>query len=294
MEEVKNWTFYLCTAILGVLGFGAYYFHSEDTANTRLEETKSKLIALSDTMVRRKEWWDKIEVIQKKTALNVGLADRLAADLTKLTTPKEDILNKQRKLEVEFNYIVKSMRETVDRIRQKAIGSEFPEIILTNGKILRNAKLRKIEDDSLSFVHSDGIGKTNLELLPANIIEMFDLGPNGLALNLEQQRIQFLSANEKENQIVAPNLDASKLQRLQVEMATLDSNIASKNSFKAENEKEVNRLKEALNGQVGTVTQRTLIELAEAKVGQTQLEISKLELELKKLKIKESELNKVK
>ena len=73
----------------------------------------------------------------------------------------------------------------MEKIRVDGEGAEFPEVKLLNGKVLKIAKLKKIEPNQLSFMHADGFTIVPHDMLPADLRERFDMGDSGLADSLE-------------------------------------------------------------------------------------------------------------
>ncbi len=108
---------------------------------------------------------------------------------------ERDALNqKQRKLESEIKYLAASMVETVDKVRATAKGSVIAELKLPERESLHDARILKIDEGSISFLHQDGVANLRLktEELPIELVKKFDMGPNGIG-----KRLQRLEADMK-------------------------------------------------------------------------------------------------
>ncbi len=168
--DSKFWI--LVIAAAAGLGYGAYQFKtSEDAAQAALHYNTSKLVELDTTLAQKRKAMEDLEKIGREireaTARNQELA-----------TAKTVLLEKQTQIGSEFQKIVDSLASTVEKMRANAVGSEPGDISLTNGKILKGVKIRKVAENGISLLHSDGVGIIAVDLLPENLKEKYDLGPN--------------------------------------------------------------------------------------------------------------------
>lgn len=213
-EESKAWVFILLISVLIGIGYSAHYFSSVDVANAALLESKSKLAGVHELLYHRKKLWTDME--------NANFKVREAVGKNEVLLKAKDIIDKRyRTVDGDLKYVVASMKASVDKIRNDAPGSELGDITLANGKVLRGAKVRKVDESGISLIHSDGIGSVPLELLPAEIKERFDLGPEALLPQLEQAQTEFLAQPVTESKNVA-----SKKPRV-MSVAATTSDVAS-------------------------------------------------------------------
>ncbi|MFN0080730.1 MAG: hypothetical protein ACKVY0_30035 [Prosthecobacter sp.] len=237
-EESKAWVFIFIISLLIGIGYSAHYFSSVDLANAALLESKSKLAGMHEVLFLRRKVWTDIEKAGQKMRDAMGKNEELLK--------AKDILDKRyRTVDGDLKYVVTSMKTSVEKMRNDASGSELGDITLANGKVLRGAKVRKVEESGISLIHSDGIGTVTLELLPADLKEKYDLGPEALAPMLIAAQTSFLakpSANDANTKPKAtatassapiveapakPSMDDTKVKAIKLRMAELDSRIVT-------------------------------------------------------------------
>jgi hypothetical protein len=171
--------FFIITLVCVVAGIftGINHFQGVDEANAQLIESKRKLADLKETMRVRQDEWAKIEVVAVK-------AKEAATKEAPLVQELDELKAKHRRLEGDFKYLVKSVRSAVDKVREEAVGAEYAEVKLSNGKVLKAAKIKKLDPLNVSFIHSEGFTIVPYDVLPDEIREKYDLGGNGLAEQL--------------------------------------------------------------------------------------------------------------
>ncbi len=185
-EESKAWIFIVIISILIGAGYGAHYLTSVDSANASLLESKSKLADVHEMLGQRKKAWEATERL-------IATTRELAEQNNVLSKAKEVLDKRYRAVDADLKYAVDSMRSSVERVRESAPGTEIGDVNLVNGKVLQAAKIRKVEESNISFIHSSGIGTVTVDLLPNEILERFDLGPNALLPQLEAVQSGFLA-----------------------------------------------------------------------------------------------------
>lgn len=179
--------FFIITFVCVVAGIftGVNHLQGVDEANAQLIEAKRKVKELRETMKVRQDEWAKIEAVGLK-------AKEAAAKEAPLVQELDELKAKFRRLEGDFKYLVKSVRSAVDKVRGVAVGEEYAEVKLSNGKVLKAAKIKKLDPMNVSFIHSDGFTIVPYDVLPDEIREKYDMGGNGLAEQLAaaEQTIQ--------------------------------------------------------------------------------------------------------
>ena len=166
----------LLAAVLG----GCEYLSRTDKLNAQLGEAHSLVASAKEIAEARRLEWTQLKSARDK--LDAALKRENAA-----LQQRDKLDQKQRKLEGEIKYLAASMTDIVAQIRTAAIGSVIKELKLPDGGSLQNTKILKIDDNSISFLHNDGVAnlKVSTEKLPQELIEKYDLGTNGLAKSLQ-------------------------------------------------------------------------------------------------------------
>lgn len=188
METGKFWFVIIFVSIVAGIFTGVQHFQGVDVANAQVIETKSKLAQLKDTLVLRQDEWSKVSALASK-------AQQAITKEAPLTAKREELKIHIRRLEGDFKYMVKSVKDAVEKIRAAGVGVEFPEVKLTNGKVLKAAKIKKLEPMNISFIHADGFTIVTYDELPDDIRERFDMGGNGLAEQLAAAEQTIQTAN---------------------------------------------------------------------------------------------------
>lgn len=176
--ENKIWLTLIVFAALIGIGYTAHYFTTVDNANAALLERKSSLASYRDVLETKRAHWNQIkEEIQE--------IKKLTEQKEVLIKAKEIIDKRFRTIESEVKYTISSMRNAVESVRSSAPGSQLGDITLANGKVLRGAKVRAVDTDTLSLIHADGIGIVPLDLLPGEIKQRYDLGDEAIMPQLQ-------------------------------------------------------------------------------------------------------------
>lgn len=110
------------------------------------------------------------------------------------------------------------MIEAVEKVRADAVGCELAEVVLLNGTIFKNAKIRKVDDSSISFFHSTGISTVQVEQVPSDLVEKFDMGSRSLVVQLEQLEASLGNAPLKPESVENPKLLAVRKRLAQLEI----------------------------------------------------------------------------
>ena len=271
----------LIILILAVAGmFGFRYLEQLDAATAALVDTKLVLKQTQESLAGRKEMW--------------AIVDAAAQKLAKARLVQDEADKKQRLVEGDLRYTVKSFKAAVDKVRTDALGCEIPEIALLNGTFFKAAKIRKMDNTSMTFLHSNGISTVQIDQLPQDLVEKFDMGARSLVNQLDQLEASMDSSDspvEAKPEIV----ENPKLLAVQKRIAHLEIQINSATIHKEKLEKEVidcdAQIKsiEATGG-AATFSMRTRRDIAEGNAGTARRELNLLKMELEKLKISESAL----
>lgn len=185
--ESKIWLLLILFGLFIGIGYTAHYLTTVDKANLALIEKAARLESTKEMLALRKQNWEKMEKLVSKT-------HEMAAHYDVLIKAKDVLDLRYRKIESEIKYASESIKNAVGKARATAPGTELGDVMLANGKVLRNAKVRAVEESGMSFIHADGIGSTGLDLLPTELKERYDLGPDALVPQMELVRDTILGS----------------------------------------------------------------------------------------------------
>lgn len=171
------WKLSIYLTIIGSAYSGWQYYSNVQKARVDVAQLTDQLNQSREFLQYQKQSWDKIEAARARLA-------EATAKKSALLQKKEELEVKSRSLEGEFKYLVKSTAEAVEKARVGGVNLTYPEVKLTDGKILKDAKIRKVEDRQISFIHTDGIGSIPYDLLPDELRTKFDMGNSSLAVEL--------------------------------------------------------------------------------------------------------------
>ena len=174
-------TFLRGLLILACILGGCEYLSSLDKLNTQLAELKEIASPAQERADRRRQEWNELK--QAKDTL-----DQLVQREKELLDQKDRLDQKERRLTGEIKYLTDSMTGVVAKLRSSAIGTVIPELKLLGRPALRNAKIFKITDDAISFLHEDGVAnlRATTEELPLDLVKKYDLGEKSLSQRLQK------------------------------------------------------------------------------------------------------------
>ena len=147
----------------------------------RLTEIRTQQSTATEALEKLTEQWAAIERAQ--TELKA-----LRKRKNEANQASDKISETERRLTGEIKYLALSMREAVTKIRKAAIDTRVNELKLEGRPSLTNARILKITDDSITFLHEDGVANLKLESdqLPETLTRRFDIGPKGITASLER------------------------------------------------------------------------------------------------------------
>lgn len=160
--------FWLLVLIGG--GLGGYFYHDHTTklkaselavqeVTSRLTSQRSLIAQKKAFLAQRRDTMEKNQVLLKAKGLLDKRLEKINADLAQNTD---------------------SFKSAVENARSAAAGKELGDFTLTNGKLVRSAKIRKVDESGISLIYADGVGNVTVDLLPENLKEKYDLGGNAL------------------------------------------------------------------------------------------------------------------
>lgn len=273
MEDGRIWPPMIILAAL-VGGIFAYrYFEKVDAANLGLANGKIALEQAQQGLDARKDLWKYVETANS----NLAAARKREQEIVQIQNEAD---SKQRLIEGDLSYIAKSMKDAVAKVREMSSTTEIPELKLTSGKVLKGAKIRKVDDDSVTLFHSEGISVVKADELPEELLEKLQVGPKSLLRQLQalQTNIGQVQPEEKTD---------SSLLRLKRRIAHVTTQIDSTDKFREKMEAEVSayedQIKVAEANKIPSFNIRTMRDVAEGNAGRVRLDLNALKAELEKL-----------
>jgi outer membrane murein-binding lipoprotein Lpp len=160
---------------------GCDYLSKLDKLKADLAELKSQADTARETADLRRQEWTEIKTAKDKL-------DQLEARMTEVIRQRDLLDTKERKLTGEIKYMADSMAAAVEKIRSAAIGTEISELRLAERPALLNAKILKITDDAISFLHEDGVASLHVKTndLPMEFVQKYDLGTKSIHRSLQR------------------------------------------------------------------------------------------------------------
>ncbi|MCF7786667.1 MAG: hypothetical protein K9N47_11135 [Prosthecobacter sp.] len=180
MFEFRFSSFLKALLLLACIIGGCDHLAKLDKLKVELAELKSQADTARETADLRRQEWTEIKTAKDKL-------DQLEARMTEVIRQRDLLDTKERKLTSEIKYMADSMKVAVDNTRTFAIGTVIPELRLPGRSALHNAKIFKINDDSVSFLHEDGVANLNVkaEEIPTEFIKKYDLGTDSTISRLQ-------------------------------------------------------------------------------------------------------------
>ncbi|WP_395744453.1 hypothetical protein [Prosthecobacter sp.] len=165
----------LLACILG----GCDYLSTLDKLKAELADLNARNAVARETLELRRQEWTELKAAKDKL-------DQLLKHEQDLIRQRELLDTQDRRLTADVKYLADSMTVLVEKVRTSAIGAVIPELKLANRPPLHQAKIFKITDDSISFLHEEGAANLKVlpEELPPELVQKYDLGPKSISLRL--------------------------------------------------------------------------------------------------------------
>lgn len=168
-----NFSSFLKTLALIAVAVGAYFAYQYEKTQRAVLKLKAELLTERDTRDLCKTPWLEFEPTQ------IALA-QTAAKTAALQQKKMELEAKVANSTEELKKLAAAVRAAVEKVQSAAADQVIPELKLQDGKVLKDAKLRKIEPGQISFTHLDGIGSVPYSQLPMDLLERLDVGSTSL------------------------------------------------------------------------------------------------------------------
>ena len=283
MEDGKFWPalIMLALAVGGIFAFR--HFEIYDKANAAAIDARSAVNIATEGLNLRKNMWERMAtLLQEGTEAN----DRHQKAQAEADT-------KERLVTGDLTYLTKAMKEKVASVRLEATKTEIGAVALRNGKTIRNAKIKKVDDVSATFLHSDGIITVPVSDLPEELVERFDLGSESIVAQLENLERDIGSKVDIPVVLEDPNVLGVRKR-----IAQISVQIEHATKHKDKLEKEVSdygeEMKKAESNGIPTTNISGMRDIAEGNAGMARIQLRQLQTELEKLKVEEAALSKKK
>lgn len=155
----------LIAIISGVSGI--YYSMDIDEAQKELILTQQQLGQTEESLKQAKSSFE----FRKEAAAIITAAHIIERDNEAIRA--EIRAEKQKRDDLAKNFI-----STIERVREDSLGLVIPEIPLTTGAVLKNAKIQGIDAELTVIQHSEGVSKIPTSTLPASLLDRFRFGYN--------------------------------------------------------------------------------------------------------------------
>ncbi len=293
MDENKAWAPIIVLLVIISGAFVLFYFDKVDKAEAALDVSKLQFQQARATLETQRRFQAARAVQSEKSNALLVQIQSAEARLAEAGKKLEAAESKRRLIEGDLRYLSGSVKKQAETALERLQETSFPEVRLSSGRVLKNVRLRKIDETKCSFVHSDGIGIAALSELPADLLERIDAGPAGIATRLNQLEVELgLSLQPLQADSSGNN---GRLDMIRRRIAELESRISSTTAHKNKLEDEVRDLDVKIIRESSlsssTFNLRTLRDIAEGNAGMVRNELTLVESELKKLRIEEEKLS---
>lgn len=172
--------------ILGT--FCLSYFDKVDRANTEFQHAKLLTEQAQESLLARHQMLDHRNRVQSGHLANRDALRLAEARFASAEQKQLDILHRKRQIKAELDRLAMTLTDAIETAKRRALGTEHLAIELRNGKRLADARFRKIDESSVSIVHSDGISSVPLAELPDKL--QSELGLDGAATLAALKKLQ--------------------------------------------------------------------------------------------------------
>lgn len=292
MDTFRVWPPFFVILLI-VSGFFVFnYFEKVDRANESLQTSRLYFQQSKQSLDARKQTIATREFALAQSHLPAAQLHAAEARLAASAEKQLKADSNQQIIEGELRNQIASMKLTSQRVQNDLLKSDFPELMLSSGRLLKNVRLRKNDSGTFSFTHSEGLGSCSLDELPRELVEKMDLGPRSILKRLQDLQTgtdPSVKVHVTETVEVNPRLLALKRRA-----SNLESQIASAYSLKEKREIEVRQYDQRVISEEGlgrsAFNLRTMRDVAEGNAGLARTELNFLEAELKKIRAEENAL----
>lgn len=186
MEYARLWA---PISVLGLImiGFFCYsYLQKVDEANAHFQTAKVVIEEYRSSLNAKHILLEKRKVI---AADYQALEGKVESAKTRLKNAKQKVDETNTSLEMaaqDLTNLVAWLEDACSKARAELVGTKLSELKLSTGRVLKDAVIRKVEDGSITAIHSEGITSIRTEELPEEITVKLGLGSESLLKKLQQ------------------------------------------------------------------------------------------------------------
>lgn len=179
-------------ALLALLGGVTGYYYTVD-----VDESQKELILTQQELGNIEE---SIKGAQKLTDLRKETAALITAAHI-IESENEAIRKEAKKAENARDNVARAFVSAIQKVREETVGMTFPNILLSNGTSLKNAKIQDVSENLTVIQHSEGVSKIPTETLSPEVLDRLRFGfvPGG-AGNASIESPSDYTPNKKLNQ----------------------------------------------------------------------------------------------
>lgn len=159
-------------ALLLFIIVGTYcfsYFEKVDRANTDYQHAKLLTEQAQESLLARHKMLDHRNRVQSGHLANREAVTKAEGRIAASEQKQLDIISRRQRMQADLNRLVVMHAEAMEKAKRVSLGTEIMSIELRGGKTLSDARLRKIDESTVSIVHADGISSVSLADLPEKL-----------------------------------------------------------------------------------------------------------------------------
>lgn len=186
MEYARLWA--PITVLMFMLaGFFCYsYLEKVDKANGLFQTVKLTTQQAQDSLAGRLKV---LEVRQRIAKENSSLKQKLHAAEARLKSAEDTIAGinaRQLQAKADVEGLIEWLTKSRSKFRDELQSGPPADMTLSSGRVFVSAQIRKIDQDTISIGHADGISSVTAKDLSEVLVAKLDLGDNSLLSRLQQ------------------------------------------------------------------------------------------------------------
>lgn len=164
--------------IFGLIVSGAFYVIHTSAAyelRSKLVDERSALKSLSDLDVSQEQQL-RAMALEKERLEKALQATKIKLDSKSELSRLIDQAKKQTSIESKAAVDAsQQFNEQVMQVRKNAVGANFLEVRLATGKVLKNVRIHRVNEDMVSVAHAEGSARLRKSELPAEWVDKFQI-----------------------------------------------------------------------------------------------------------------------
>jgi cell division protein FtsB len=172
--DAKIFVYGFCLlAIIAGTGFWQYTM-GIDEAEKELLLARGQVGTVDDSIKQAKAWL----AARKEAAALIAAAKVIETD-------NQTLKDEVKKIKDKRQDVAKVFAASIERARSEMNGMVIPDLTLTNGMRLKNAKIQSLDEKITVIQHAEGVSKVPTENLPANLQDRLRFGftPGGIGVS---------------------------------------------------------------------------------------------------------------